>query len=59
MEATTNVTLSAKEFNDLAAKAKAYDELEEKIAAFYNEDDEDGGDLCDIGAVAAEFFGFY
>lgn len=37
-------------------KAKKYDELEETIGKFYDEDSE--GDLGDIGEAAAMHFGF-
>jgi len=45
-------------------KAKKWDELEQKIAKFYLDDDgnelpdDEGGDLCDIGEAAAIAFGF-
>lgn len=45
-------------------KAKKYDELDEKISKFYPDDNEDGtegeggGDLCEIGEVAAAHFGW-
>lgn len=50
------------------SKAEKWDELEQKISAFYgneNEDgdweeldDDEGGDLYDIGEIAASAFGF-
>lgn len=47
---------------DLEAKAKKWDELENKISKFYSEDDngnvDDEGDLSDIGEVAASAFGY-
>lgn len=41
-------------------KAKQYEDLEDKIAAFYPEDENEEvqGDLCDIGELAASHFGF-
>ncbi len=46
------------------SKAEKWDALGDKIAAFYVDEngdeleDEEGGDLCDIGEVAAAAFGF-
>ena len=50
------------QINEWKSKAEKWDALEDKIASFYvNGDeleDEEGGDLCDIGEVAAAAFGF-
>ena len=54
--------LTTKEYLDLKRKADKWDALNEKIGSFYfdkdgNElDDEEGGDLCDIGEAAAIAF---
>lgn len=51
--------ITTKEYVDLKRKADKWDDLGEKIAKFYPEDeDEDTGDLCDIGEVAAMAFKF-
>lgn len=43
----------------LEAKAAKWDKLDMAIAKFYPEDeDEEGGDLVDIGEVAARAFGY-
>ena len=40
-------------------KAKSYDKLEERLASFYSNDDEDRhADIMDIGEAAASHFGF-
>jgi len=39
-------------------QAKSYGELEDKISKFYAEDENEGGDLVDIGEAAASHFGF-
>lgn len=52
------------QINEWKSKAEKWDALEDKIAAFYVDengdelDDKEGGDLCDIGEVAAAAFGF-
>jgi len=47
--------------NVYKTKADQWDQLEQKIAKFYPEEydqGEDGGDLCDIGEIAARAFGY-
>lgn len=41
-------------------KARKWDELDNKIGKFYPDDDEEdeGGDLCDIGELCARKFGY-
>ena len=50
------------QINEWKSKAEKWDALEDKIASFYVDENgdelEDGGDLCDIGEVAAAAFGF-
>lgn len=58
--------ISHEEYIKLVTKAAQWDALYEKIAAFYPEEepghihqaDDEGGDLGDIGEVAAMAFGF-
>lgn len=52
------------EVEKLSVKAKKWDALDDKISKFYFNDegeeieDSEGGDLCDIGEVAARAFGY-
>lgn len=59
-------TITNKEYNELKAKAKQWDDLEEKISARYGHEDEngewvenedDGDGLITIGEIAATAFG--
>lgn len=49
-----------KQIAEWKKKSKKWDALGKKIAKFYPEDSEgyEGGDLCDIGEVAAMAFGW-
>ncbi len=52
------------ELEIIKEKAKKWDELEKQISACYVDDegnelsDDEGGDLCTIGEIAAMAFGF-
>ena len=61
------ITVSLEEWDKISTKAAKWDALDAKIAKFYPEYDDDGeevetddtgGDLCDIGEVAAMAFGY-
>ena len=51
-------------FEEYKEKAKKWDKLDEKIGKFYFDEvgdelpDDEGGDLCQIGEVAAMAFGY-
>ncbi len=53
-----------KQIEEWKKKAEKWDDLDNAISAFYNEDDDaereedDGGSLLDIGEVAARAFGY-
>ena len=60
--------IEEKEYQELKAKAKKWDDLEKKISSYYGHinsdgewvehEDENTGDLVDIGEQAAIAFGF-
>lgn len=57
------ITISEKEYNNLKSIAEKWNDLGNKIAEIYGEDneeydEEEGGDLADIGEVAASAFGY-
>ncbi len=50
--------ITRKELTDLREKAEKWDNLGKKIEKIYAEDEETGGDLCDIGEAAAMAYGY-
>jgi len=59
--ANDGIEEAGKTTNVWKIKADKWDRLENEVSEFYPEDydeGEDGGDLCDIGEVAARAFGF-
>ena len=44
--------------NCLTGKAEKWDKLDEEISKFYSEDEEEQGNLLDIGLAAARAFGY-
>jgi hypothetical protein len=52
-------TLTTDEYERLQKKADMYDEIESKIASFYDDDlEDDEVDLCDMGLYIASYFGW-
>lgn len=60
------IQITSKELEDIQKKAEKWDKLGDKIARYYETEDEDGneiaaekqGDLCDIGLAAAAAYGW-
>ncbi len=58
-EVINDVEKALKKLYPGTSKAQKWDELDDKISEFYPEDnDENAGDLGDIGEVAARAFGW-
>lgn len=59
MKTVTTNNISREEINRLQEIEKKYKQLEDMVASFYPEDeDEDTGDLCDIGEKVCIHFGY-
>ena len=52
------IQLTEEQIKELQAKAKSYDELEEKISQCYDEELMPDADLLTIGEITAVHFGF-
>lgn len=53
------ITITQEEHEKLTRKASKWDALHTKIVAVYEDEDNEGIDLTDIGEMAASAFGYY
>lgn len=64
LESNEKTSVLRKEYEKLLQYKAGYLDLESKIAAFYEndeneDDDDDGGSLIEIGEIAANHFGYF